>query len=110
MRVAIFLPFVRISFCTQMIGNCALECLMAVCEKSYCIWMDMHVNVLKNPLVYGLVHVIMQSAHVGALLRANRYNGRLTAGIWAYIFASESFQVLFRSLKMSVFQVFKCDL
>jgi len=40
---------------------------------------------LNNPLLYGLVHVIIQSSHVRALLWANRYNGRLTAGIWAYI-------------------------
>ena len=40
----------------------ALQCLMAVCEKELCF--DIHINVKKNPLVYDLVHVIMQSVHV----------------------------------------------
>ena len=41
----------------------ALQCLMAVCEKEL-LCFDIHINVKKNPLVYDLVHVIMQSVHV----------------------------------------------
>ena len=28
------------------------------------LYLDMDVNVKKNPLIYGLMHVIMQSVHV----------------------------------------------
>jgi len=53
----------------------------------------------------------MQSAHVLALLRAKRYNGCLTAGIWAYIFPpGELSSALLIAQNVSFFQVFKCDL